>query len=69
MTVRIIKKGRLPADRVYLFACTRCGCEWTATVDECLDRMEGTYRGGPWYNMKCPTCKVFTSSDTEVTDG
>lgn len=55
---KIIKPGRLTE---YFFICRACGCEFTATVDECqlleIGDMEILGETHSQYKTECPCCE------------
>lgn len=63
MTIKILKKGRLPEEVQYHFTCYHCKTEFLAT------QKDGAYhsdqRDGPSLEVACPVCKYKCSSWAE----
>ena len=53
--MRVIKKGKLPGDRLRIESCDYCGCEFEFAEKEA--RYVSDFRDGDALVIRCPTCK------------
>lgn len=52
--MKIIKRGKLPEERVHLFTCYKCRSEIEAKEGECM--VQCTQREGTSITIICPVC-------------
>lgn len=53
--MKIIKKGKLPSEKIAQSKCPHCGCIVEVMSGEC--RYVSDFRDGDAYVYECPTCK------------
>lgn len=64
MTIKIIKRGKLPHDREYKFKCYNCKTEFSAT--EADDKRCYDPRDKDYIEVSCPLCKHKCTSQEEL---
>lgn len=55
MTIKIIKQGKLPQEREYMFRCYNCKTEFSAT--EADGKRYFDQLGGDYIEVICPLCE------------
>lgn len=66
MTIRIIKQGKLPEEKVYRFTCYHCKTEFTAQEKD--GNKTYNQHDGTSVTVSCPLCNHQVSSDCEYTE-
>lgn len=54
MTIKILKRGRLPEEVEYEFTCSHCRTEFTAQEKD--GKVGSDRRDGSWLEVACPLC-------------
>ena len=60
--VEIIKEGKLPGEKKYLFKCSRCGCEFRTMQKYCTIDV-GQFQQEMNFTYNCPCCGKICVGD------